>query len=75
MADNAYVKDVPLNQKLNLTVYEAAAYSGIGIVKIREMMRRPDCPFILKAGEYKQLIRRAEFEKYLDDKAKAGASV
>lgn len=32
------VKEVPIWEKSNLTVEEAAAYTGIGINKIREML-------------------------------------
>lgn len=34
---------VPLWEKANLTVYEAAAYSGIGADKLRELSDREDC--------------------------------
>ena len=33
---------VPLWEKANLTVYEAAAYSGIGADKLRELSDRED---------------------------------
>ena len=39
---------VPLWEKANLTVYEAAAYSGIGADKLRELSDREDCEFVLK---------------------------
>ena len=38
---------VPLWEKANLTVYEAAAYSGIGADKLRELSDREDCEFVL----------------------------
>lgn len=56
---------VPIWEKLNITVSEAAAYSGIGENKIREMMKELDCDFVLKVGCGKSLIKRAKFERYL----------
>lgn len=44
------MKEVPIWEKLNLTIEEAAAYSGVGINKIREMMKEKDCDFVLKVG-------------------------
>lgn len=41
---------VPLWEKANLTVYEAAAYSGIGADKLRELSDREDCEFVLRNG-------------------------
>ncbi len=55
---------VPIWEKLNLTIEEAAVYSNIGINKIREICNNPKCPFVLYVGR-KKLIRRKEFEKYL----------
>lgn len=56
--------DVPIKDKINLTIEEAAAYSNIGINRIDEMAKRPDCPFVLYIGR-KKLIKRKEFERYL----------
>lgn len=56
---------VPIWEKLNITVPEAAAYSGIGENKIREMMEELDCDFVLKVGSRKNLIKRVKFEKYI----------
>lgn len=56
---------VPIKDKLNLTIEEAAAYSNIGQNRIEEMAKRPNCPFVLYIGR-KRLIKRREFEKYLE---------
>ena len=56
---------VPIKDKLNLTIEEAAAYSNIGINRIREISDQPNCSFILCIGR-KKLIKRKEFEKYLE---------
>ena len=57
-------KNVPIWQKINLTIEEAAEYSNIGICKINELARTTKCPFVLYVGR-KKLIKRREFEKYL----------
>ena len=56
--------EVPLSQKLCLTIEEAAAYSNIGICKLKEISRQPNCPFTLYIGK-KKLIKRPKFEEYL----------
>lgn len=55
--------DVPIWEKMNLTIEEAAAYSNIGINKIDEMAKAPNCSFVLYIGR-KKLIKRKEFEQY-----------
>lgn len=56
---------VPIKDKLNLTIEEAAAYSNIGINKLRLMVNEPLCPFVLYIGKRK-VIKRREFERYLE---------
>ncbi len=56
---------IPVWEKLNITIEEAANYSGIGIHKIRELMKEKDCDFVLKIGNKKNLIKRVKFEKYI----------
>ena len=56
---------VPIWEKMNLTVDEAAEYSNIGINKIRELTEKPSCPFVLWIGK-KRVIKRKEFEKYIE---------
>lgn len=52
---------------MNMTIKEAAAYSGIGETTIRNLLAEKACPFLLKIGS-KNLIKRQEFEKYMQDK-------
>ena len=56
---------VPIWQKMTLTIEEAAAYSSIGINKIRELCDDPRCPFVLFIGR-KKLIKRKAFEDYMN---------
>lgn len=57
--------EVPIWEKSNLTVEEAAAYTGIGINKIREMSSGDNCPFVLWVGN-KRLIKRRKFDEYVE---------
>lgn len=56
---------VPIWEKSNLTLQEAATYSGIGINKIRELSNDEKCPFVLWVGS-KRLIKRKQFDRYID---------
>lgn len=56
---------VPIWEKLNLTMEEAAAYSNIGINKIREISNEDTCPFVLWVGN-KRLIKRRKFDEYIE---------
>lgn len=55
---------VPIWQKVNLTIEEAAEYSNIGLNKLREMTDEPNCTFVLYIGK-RRVIKRKEFEHYL----------
>lgn len=59
------MKEVPIWEKSNLTLEEAAAYSGIGVNKIRELSNDENCPFVLWVGS-KRLIKRKLFDKYIE---------
>ena len=61
------VQTVPIHEKLALTIREAAEYSNIGINKIDEMLRRPNCPFVLFVGK-KKLVKRKDFEEFISSK-------
>lgn len=56
--------NIPIKDKINLTIKEAVKYSNIGEKTIRTMLKKKGCPFLLKVGN-KQLIKRREFEKYV----------
>lgn len=57
--------EVPIWEKSNLTLEEAAAYSGIGINKLREITNEPGCNFVLFVGT-KRLIKRRLFDAYIE---------
>lgn len=56
--------NIPLWHKANLTIEEAAAYSGIGRDKLYDMTNREDCPFVLWIGN-RRLIKRQVFDEYI----------
>ena len=56
--------DIPLWHKLNLTIEEAAAYSGIGVRKLYDMTGSEECPFVLWIGS-RRLIKRKVFDEYI----------
>lgn len=60
------MKEIPIWEKSNLTLEEAAAYSNIGMAKLRELSNDDKCPFVLWVGN-KRLIKRVQFDKYLDN--------
>ena len=59
------MKEIPIWERMTISVEEAAAYSGIGIKKIRELINEPDCDFVIKVGSKKLLVKREKFEKYI----------
>ena len=59
------MKEVPIWEKTNLTLEEAAAYSGIGINKLREITNNDRCDFVLWVGT-KRLIERKPLDKFTE---------
>lgn len=60
------MKEVPIWEKSNLTLEEAAAYSGIGINKLRDITNGEHCRLVLWVGS-KRLIKRKLLDKYLEE--------
>ena len=58
---------LPIDRKLLLSIREAAEYRNIGINKIDEMLKQPNCPFVLYVGS-KKLVKRKAFEEYIADR-------
>ena len=59
------MKEVPIWEKSTLTLDEAAAYSGIGKNRLRELSDEKGCPFVLWVGN-KRLIKRRELDRFTD---------
>lgn len=58
---------LPIDRKMLLSIREAAEYSNIGINKIDEMLKQPNCPFVLYVGS-KKLVKRKAFEEFIESK-------
>ena len=59
------MKEVPIWEKSNLTLEEAAAYTSIGVNRLRTLTNDEDCKFVLWVGE-KRLIKRKQIDEFLD---------
>jgi len=57
--------EVPIWERAALTLEEAAAYSGIGKNKLRELSNDEDCLFVLWIGS-KRLIKRKQLDQFLE---------
>lgn len=57
--------EIPIWEKSNLTLEEAAAYSNIGMHKLRELTNDETCKFVLWVGN-KRLIKRQKFDAYIN---------
>lgn len=55
---------IPIYRKVTLTIREAAEYSNIGINRIDDLLRKPNCPFVLFVGT-KKLVKREAFEEFI----------
>ena len=62
---NQQVTSLPIDRKMLLSIREAAEYSNIGINKIDELLKQPNCPFVLYGGT-KKLVKRRAFEEYIE---------
>ena len=58
-------REIPIWEKSNLTLEEAAAYSGIGINKLRKLTESEQCSFVLWNGT-KRMIKRRKLDEYMD---------
>lgn len=56
---------LPIDRKMLLSIREAAEYSNIGINKIDELLKQPNCPFVLYVGT-KKLVKRKAFEEFIE---------
>lgn len=63
MTENKII--IPIWKKSNLTVEEAAAYSGIGRTKLRELSNQAGCPFAIWIGNKIHIVRE-RLDKYID---------
>lgn len=57
---------VPIYQKQNLTLEEAAEYSNIGINRLTMLIKEPTCNFVLYVGN-KRLIKKKLFDEFIEN--------
>ena len=62
---NQQVTSLPIDRKMLLSIREAAEYSNIGINKIDELLKQPNCPYVLYVGT-KKLVKRRAFEEFIE---------
>lgn len=60
------MKEILILEKSNLSLEEAAAYSGIGINKLRDLTNGKNCRFVLWVGS-KRLIKRCLLDRYIEE--------
>lgn len=58
-------REVRICEKPTITIYEAAAYTGIGVNRLRLLANRPDCNFVFCVGT-KRMFKRKQFEEFLE---------
>ena len=61
---NHNIDKVPIWKKAILTIGEAIEYSNIGINCLEELLKKPNCSFVLYVGKNK-LVKRREYEHFL----------
>lgn len=59
--------DKPIWEKKSLSIEEAAAYSGIGITKLRQLSRQKKCPFVMPLGNQVFIVRE-KLDRYIKDR-------
>ena len=42
--------EMPIKDKMNLTIKEASIYSNIGESNLRKLLKKRNCPFLLRDG-------------------------
>lgn len=57
--------EVPVRDKILLTLEEASAICNIGINRMREVTRNPRCPFVIYNGKTRLVVRK-KLEDYID---------
>lgn len=57
----------PIWEKNCLSIEEAAAYSGIGIMKLRQLSRQKKCPFVMPLGNQVFIVRE-KLDRYIKDR-------
>ena len=54
---------VPVWERITISLEETAAYSGIGVRKLRDMTDKPECNYVIWVGN-RRMIKRKKFDEY-----------
>ena len=65
MNQNQQATILPIDRKMLLSIREAAEYSKKKKKKNDEMLKQPNCPFVLYVGT-KKLVKRKAFEEFIE---------
>lgn len=57
---------VPVWERITISLEEAAAYSGIGVRKLRDMTDKPECNYVIWVGNRRIIAGR--FQRALHQK-------
>jgi excisionase family DNA binding protein len=57
--------DVRISEKITLTIFEAAALTGIGTKKLAKLADTPGCSFVLYVGA-KRYFKRTKLQEFLE---------
>lgn len=60
------MNEVPVWNKVLLTVEEASEYTNIGVNRMRDLLYAPDCPFALYISSNRALVKRKALEEYIE---------
>lgn len=63
--NNELKAEIPIWEKMNLTLDEAAIYTGIGKHRLRAISEKEDCEFVLWVGN-RRMFKRKKLEEYLE---------
>ena len=63
---------MPTNERIALSVQEAAAMLGVSKTKMYELIKRQDCDFAVMLGG-RRLISRAKLEAWIDRQTERAA--
>ena len=56
---------VPVWERIAISLEETAAYSGIGVRKLRDMTDKPECNYVIWVRN-RRMIKRKKFDEYLE---------
>jgi len=65
MTKDEKLQAVPVSDRCLLTLEEAAAYTGIGVNKLRVMSDHESCEYVIWVGS-RRMFKRKKLDEYLE---------